>query len=145
MLPRDLRAFFEMGGHNQVVLFANGGPKGGVTAMFPSGYESMASEYRSENPLDPKSRVFARAIDSTAKRVKIDGNGRLLIPPELRRLLGLERELYLFTAGAWFEIWDKARWESQAYMEASDVWENLYGFDSLQTPAASTSLDGGVE
>jgi DNA-binding transcriptional regulator/RsmH inhibitor MraZ len=67
--------------------------------------------------------------------VSVDNAGRMLIPQPLRRMLNLERELYLFTAGSWFEVWDRPRWEDQALPEAAALWDQLYGFDSLKPPA----------
>ena len=52
-----------------------------------------------------------------------------------RDLLGLERGLYLFTSGSWFEVWDHERWAQQAYPQAAALWDELYGFGSLR-PAA---------
>ena len=83
---------------------------------------------------DTSDRALAPlAIASTAQTVKIDNAGRMLLPPQLRQLLGIERDLYLFTAGTWIEIWDRSRWEEQAYPVASKLWEELYGFDSLKS------------
>jgi len=39
--------------------------------------------------------------------------GRILIPPDLRELAGLRKEVVLVGHLARFEIWDKARWEEE--------------------------------
>lgn len=135
MLPRQLQAALELQGISGLVAFANGGPNGGLALYTIPDFEALVRQHQG-NPLDPKSRLFALAIQSNAQTVKVDDAGRMLIPQTLRRLLGLERELYLFTAGTWFEVWDRARWEEQAMPKAAALWEQLYGFDSL-TPALS--------
>jgi DNA-binding transcriptional regulator/RsmH inhibitor MraZ len=89
--------------------------------------------------MDPKARLFALAVASTAQQVSIDSAGRMLIPPNLRGLLGLERELRLFTAGAWVEIWNRTRYETQAYPQAAGIWDQLCGLDSLLSPAPAAA------
>ena len=134
MLPRLLRSALESQSVSQLVAFANGGPSRGLALYRVDDFQKMQAQHQQGDPMDPRSRLFAIAIASTAQTVKIDGAGRMLVPPQLRQLLGLDRELYLFTAGGWIEVWDRARWEQQAYPAASDLWDQLYGFDSLKSP-----------
>lgn len=54
-------------------------------------------------------RIFlGNAID-----VEMDGTGRVLVSPELRQAVGLEREVVLLGMGNHFELWDKATYEAQ--------------------------------
>lgn len=132
MLPRQLRNELEREGINGLVAFANGGPKGGLALYTIPEFNKMAAQYQGGDPMDPKARLFALAVRSTAQTVTVDGAGRMLIPKELRKLLGAERGLYLFTAGGWFEVWDIERWEAQAYPQAAEMWDQLFGFGALQ-------------
>jgi MraZ protein len=134
MLPRQLQVALEMQGINGLVAFANGGPNKGLALYTHADWDALVAQHRG-TPLDPRSRLFALAIQSTAQTVSVDNAGRMLIPQPLRRMLNLERELYLFTAGSWFEVWDRPRWEDQALPEAAALWDQLYGFDSLKPPA----------
>ena len=136
MLPRALRDALDLQGVSKLVAFANGGPKGGLALYRIEDFQSMQKSHQQGDSMDPRSRLFALAIASTAHTVNIDNAGRMLIPPPLRSLLDLERELTLFTAGAWIEIWDRSRWEAEAYPKAADLWDQLYGFGSLQPPAS---------
>ncbi len=135
MVPVALRAALDLHGISKLVAFANGGPKGGLAFYRIDDYAKMAEQHQSGDPLDPRSRLFALAIASTAQTVSIDNAGRMLIPQELRNLLGLDRDLWLFTAGAWFEVWDRARWEQQAFPAAASLWDQLYGMGALKPPA----------
>ena len=99
----------------------------------------MQKQHQKGDLMDPRSRLFALAIASTAQTIAIDNVGRMLIPPPLRTLLGLESELFLFTAGTWIELWDRARWEAEAYPAAAQMWDDLYGFASLTPGAPSPS------
>lgn len=137
MLPRPLRAALELQGINRLVAFANAGPTGGLALSRVDAFEAMAADHQSGGPLDARSRLFALAIASTAHTLTIDSNGRLNLPSALCELLELERELYLYTAGTWFEIWNRARWKEHAFRQAAGVWDELNGFDSLTRPAAA--------
>ena len=139
MLPRPLRAALDLAGVNQLVAFANGGPGAGLAFYRVDAFAQMAERYQGADPMDPRARLFALAIQSTAQRVTIDSAGRMLIPKELRGLLGLERELYLFTAGTWFEVWDRSRWAEQAYPQAAALWDQLNGLGALSLPSAPTA------
>ncbi len=143
MVPRPLRDALELEGVNKLVAFANGGPRRGLALYTIPDFRKLQAAHSSPDLLDPKARLFAIAINSTAQTVSIDGAGRMLIPQQLRNLLGLDRELFLFTAGAWFEIWDRPRWEQEAWPQAADLWDQLYGFGSLApaTPAAPPRTD----
>ena len=139
MLPRLLRNALELQGVNRLVALANAGPRGGLALMKVDDYEALAAQHQQGGPLDARSRLFALAIASTAHTVVIDQNGRVNLPGALCSLLGLYRDLYLFTAGSWVEIWDRPRWAGQAVQQAAAVWDQLYGFDSLLAPPAAAA------
>ena len=135
MLPRQLRSALELAGINRLVAFANGGPKGGLALYTLEAFAEMSDQHLGSDPMNPKARLFALAVSSTAQTVQIDNAGRMLVPQSLRQLLGLEKRLHLFSAGSWFEIWDGDRWEERAYPSASDLWEQLEGLNSITSSA----------
>jgi MraZ protein len=53
-------------------------------------------------------RVWQRIFLGSADNVDMDGSGRLLITPELRRAAGLDKKVMLLGMGSHFEIWDAA-------------------------------------
>lgn len=136
MLPRQLQGALEAEGVGALVAFANGGPNKGLALYTIPEWKALVAAHTAD-PLDPKSRLFALAIQSTAQTVSVDNAGRMLIPQPLRRMLNLERELYLFTAGGWFEVWDRPRWEEQAMPAAAALWDELYGVESLRPKTAA--------
>lgn len=56
---------------------------------------------------DPWRRILA----GNSEEVEIDSASRVLIPPDLRRWAGLEREVKFMGLGTYFELWDLARYE----------------------------------
>lgn len=137
-LPTPLNSFFSLQGINQLIGFANAGPKGGLALYQKNEYNSLLEKYRSD-PIDPKSRLFALAICSTACTLTIDGSGRILIPINLRELLGFKKELHIFSAGSWLELWDHKQWETVAYPQSTDLWNQINSLESFTTPSPPSS------
>jgi MraZ protein len=52
-----------------------------------------------------------------ATEIELDGQGRLLLPPELREFAGLSRHAMLIGQGNRLELWDEGRWN-----ERRDFW-----------------------
>lgn len=69
---------------------------------------------------------WRRLYIGSATDVEIDGASRVLVPPELRKWAGLEREVKFMGVGAYFELWDAARYdEREARMLAGERPETL--------------------
>ncbi len=56
---------------------------------------------------------WRRMYVGSAVDVEIDSASRVLVPPELRAWAGLEREVMFMGVGAYFELWDVARYNDQ--------------------------------
>lgn len=54
-------------------------------------------------------RALQRLLLGNATDVELDGNGRALVPAELRTPCGMERDVMLLGMGAHFELWDLTR------------------------------------
>lgn len=54
-------------------------------------------------------RTWQRIFLGNASDVEMDGAGRILIAPELRQAIGLQRDVMLLGMGSHFEIWDSAK------------------------------------
>ena len=54
-------------------------------------------------------RAWQRIFLGNACDVELDSAGRILISPELRQAVGLERDVMLLGMGTHFEIWDAAK------------------------------------
>lgn len=71
---------------------------------------------------------WRRLYIGSATDVEIDGGSRVLIPPELRKWAGLDREVKVMGVGAYLELWDSARYEErEARMLAGERPEKLLG------------------
>ena len=83
----------------------------GCLALFPLPvWDQLETEMRDwPVELDGWRRLFM----GSATDVEIDGGSRVLIPPELRKWAGLDREVKFMGVGAHFELWDSARYDER--------------------------------
>jgi MraZ protein len=65
-------------------------------------------------------RSLQRRLVGSATAVEPDGSGRILIPPSLRQVAGLEKRVTLLGMGNRFEIWDEEVLNAERAGENSD-------------------------
>ncbi len=74
-------------------------------------------------------RAWQRIFLGNAQDVELDSAGRILIPPELRTAVGLQRDVMLLGMGTHFEIWDAVKLaESEAAAMAAGMPDVLSNF-----------------
>ena len=54
-------------------------------------------------------RAYQRILLGNACDVEMDGNGRILVAPELRNAVGMQRDVMVLGMGSHFEIWDASK------------------------------------
>ena len=60
---------------------------------------------------DTASRAYQRAFLGQSGEVKLDAQGRVTIPPKLRELAGIRKEVSVLGLGDRMEIWDRETYE----------------------------------
>jgi MraZ protein len=66
------------------------------------------------NLADPTARLLRRLILANAYPVEVDKVGRVLVPQNLRAVLGVENgELVVAGQGDYFEVWTPTDWKTQ--------------------------------
>jgi MraZ protein len=68
-----------------------------------------------------RQRNVARAFIGNSRRVEVDRQGRVALPPMLRELAGLDREVVVVGVDERIEIWDLARWRAQESVGLEDM------------------------
>jgi MraZ protein len=63
--------------------------------------------------LHKQARRLQRLMVGYATELDMDGNGRILLPRELREFAGLDRQAMLIGQGNKFELWDEERWNAR--------------------------------
>ncbi|HHT02133.1 MAG TPA: division/cell wall cluster transcriptional repressor MraZ [Firmicutes bacterium] len=77
-------------------------------------------------------RAFVRFFFSGASECEVDKQGRILVPPGLRRYAGLEREVVVIGVSNRVEIWSADNWQEYSakaeltYEEAAEKLEDLH-------------------
>jgi MraZ protein len=75
-------------------------------------WEPLAAKVNALPLSDPDARAFRRLVFSEAVDLALDGQGRILLPPELRGYAGIEREVVVIGVNAYLEIWSPERWDA---------------------------------
>ena len=81
-------------------------------------FESLHEKIRQAPVTSKQARDYLRVFLSGASDEQPDRQGRISIPPMLRRYAGLDRDVAVIGAGTRVEIWDLAAWET--YLEETE-------------------------
>ena len=76
-------------------------------------WEQIERKLMSLPALHERSRRLQRLMVGHATEIDLDGQGRLLLPPELREYAGLTRHAMLMGQGNRLGLWDEARWSGR--------------------------------
>jgi len=74
-------------------------------------WERLAERINALSMADRDARQFRRMVFAEAADVALDGQGRIVVPAELRRYAGIEREAIIVGVHTSIEIWSPVRWE----------------------------------
>jgi len=82
--------------------------------LYPlAAWEPIQARLMSLSSFNDKIRSLQRLLVGYADDVDIDGAGRILVPPSLRRYANLDKHVVLVGQGHKFELWDEAQWQAQ--------------------------------
>ena len=83
-------------------------------------WERLADQVAALSIGDPDARALKRLVFGEAADVDLDAQGRILLPPELRRYAGIEREVVVVGVHGSIELWSPERWaEVNAAVDAN--------------------------
>ena len=84
-------------------------------------WESFVNELKSLPRMNKDARIFQRYFFGSANVLTYDKQGRVLVPPSLRKDAGLEKEVTLVGVQDRVEIWDKDLWEERSEVSEEDL------------------------
>lgn len=104
VIPVPFRPFFAEG------LVLTRGLEGGVDVLTLPYWQKVEERLASMPTLDMNARNLRKIYYSSAHETRLDKQGRVLIPPVLRRTAGLRDKAIVLSTGDHVEIWDEDRY-----------------------------------
>ena len=93
--------------------------------LYPlSEWELIETKLAALSDFDKQSRRAKQMMRGYATDCQLDGQGRILLVPELRQYASIEKQAVILGQGNKFEIWNQQSWEEQR-----DQWLQRVGND----------------
>jgi MraZ protein len=99
-----------------------------LLVMSAEEFARMSTAAETDASVPPRDRrIFLRQLHSRAQHAAVDRQGRLVLPDELCKKIGLKGEVALVGGRGRFEIWNLLRWkkaheeETATYQHVADV------------------------
>ena len=84
-------------------------------------WNQFVAELNTLPRMNKDARIFKRYFFGSASEGSFDRQGRVLVPPSLRKAAGLEKDVVLVGVQDRVEIWDKALWEERSQVSEEDL------------------------
>lgn len=106
---------------NRMVLTYSAFDSGSLWLQSEKAWERVRDDVMALPNFNANHRSLQRRLVGSATAVEPDGNGRILLPPSLRQVAGLEKRVLLLGMGNRFEIWDEDTLNSQRSKDVSSL------------------------
>ena len=104
--------------------------------LYPmAAWETIENTLAKLPSFDPAARRVQRLLIGHATELDFDGQGRLLIPQELRDYAGIEKKIVLLGQSNKFELWSEEVWQARR-----TTWIEEQGKGNLPEDLRSISL-----
>jgi MraZ protein len=109
-VPRKFHDLMERSDH--VTWYVTRGYKGSLYLYNLQEWAKFVQRAESLDPMDPQAHDFLRLVYGCAMDVRVDRQGRMPIPSQLRSLASLERDVVLVGMKDHLELWQKDAWDA---------------------------------
>ena len=106
---------------NRMVLTYSAFDTGSLWLQSEQTWEGMRDEVMALSNFKPAHRSLQRRLVGSATAVEPDGSGRILLPPSLRQVAGLEKRVVMLGMGNRFEIWNENTLNARRAEEESNL------------------------
>jgi MraZ protein len=96
-----------------------------ITIYPISEWRKLADSLTSGPIIPSKLRKLNRAIFATAFNVEIDGQGRIMVPAQLRQFAGIDDEVIIAGVNTHLELWSKAEWQTEISSSQEESWHTI--------------------
>lgn len=76
-------------------------------------FDALAAEVLEDSTLSQGGRELRRAFFASSRHAELDKQNRVLIPPPLRQVAALQKQVYVVGSGEYLEIWEPEAWQSE--------------------------------
>lgn len=109
-VPTKHRDALTSGGQG-VVLTAH--PDGCLLLYTRAAWEPISARMQSLTAFNEQARWWNRLLVGHAEELELDGQGRILVSPTLRKFAAITKDVMFVGQGSHFELWDVATWEEK--------------------------------
>ncbi|MGH8683567.1 MAG: division/cell wall cluster transcriptional repressor MraZ [Burkholderiales bacterium] len=80
--------------------------------LYPrAAFAPIGAKISTLSSFNEQARWWQRLLVGFAEEIELDGSGRILVSPALRKYADLKRDVMLVGQGSHFEIWDAGVWD----------------------------------
>ncbi|MCE9546476.1 MAG: division/cell wall cluster transcriptional repressor MraZ [Planctomycetia bacterium] len=109
-LPKELRSALTQAGGDS--FYAAPGTDGSLSLYGEPEFLRLSRKLARSSSGRSDARAYGRLFYAQARRIQLDGQGRLRVPPELAEWAGLKSSAVLVGVGDHVEIWNEERWKT---------------------------------
>ena len=106
-IPMRYRDALEKQCGSRMVLTYSAFDSGSLWLQPEQTWEKVRDDVMALPSFNPDHRSLQRRLVGSATVVEPDGSGRILLPPSLRQVSGLEKRVVMLGMSSRFEIWDE--------------------------------------
>ena len=124
----------EMAAHARQMVVVYAAPEGGC--LYGWAYEDflkLAESIQRLPALSPVRQRLARAILAAARPLNVDGDGRIMLPEDLTRQVGIGEQVLFAGQGEYFTMWSPAAYDLQMKADAAHFQDDLAELNSIGT------------
>jgi len=99
---------------------------------FPA-WEVVEQQLNGLSGIDRRVRRLQRLMIGYACELDMDGNGRILLPQQLRKYANMDKHIMLIGQGNKFELWDEETWNRQQEIWLAEEDEDEEVSDELKS------------
>jgi MraZ protein len=120
-VPMRYRDALEEQCGNRMVLTYSAFDSGSLWLQPQDTWERVRTEVMALPSFNADHRSLQRRLVGAATVVEMDGSGRILLPPSLRQVTGLEKRVVMLGMDKRFEIWNENTLNSRRAEEVSNL------------------------
>ena len=106
---------------NRMVLTYSAFDSGSLWLQPEQTWERVRDDVMALPNFNSSHRSLQRRLVGSATAVELDGSGRILLPPSLRQVAGLEKRVVMLGMGSRFELWNENTLNAKRAEEESNL------------------------